>query len=495
MSNLFDIRRIHNLIKISVVCLLTVGFLIASAVPVKAVNTVPTEEQTQAAEQRKMLPIESNEIDGWPEGPRLGAESAILIDADTGIVLYEKNVNEKLFPASTTKLMTALLVLENTGLDDIVTFSYDSVHNVEASSSRIGIDQGEELTVEQCLYGLLLGSGNEVAYALAEHIGGSMEAFVQMMNDKAKELGCVNTHFMNANGLPDDEHYTSAYDLALIARECFKNDSLATIAGSRKYTIPPTNKQKEERPLENHHLMVPGLKYEYEGYICGKTGYTSVARQTLVTMAEKEGLRLICVIMKEEAPNQFLDTRELFEYGFENFRKLNVADNETRYTLSSATFFNTDLDIIGSSRPIVAINGDSYIIIPKTMSFDGPDVNIEYSDGSDRAIAYLTYTVDSHKVGAARLEYADTGNKPFEFANIITATTKDELPKNVESEHKVVFVNVGRVILIVVAVLLGIFLVLFVISMIIRYLHSNYRKEQKLKKRYKKRKKNPYSDL
>ncbi|HOO26984.1 MAG TPA: D-alanyl-D-alanine carboxypeptidase family protein, partial [Lachnospiraceae bacterium] len=271
------------------------------------------------------MTVESNEIEDWPEGPLLGAESAILMDADTGVVLYEKNVHEQLYPASTTKLLTALLAIENSSMDDIVTFSHDAIFNIDQDSSRIGIDVGEQLTMEQCLYGLLLGSANEVAYAIAEHVGGDMETFIDMMNARAVSLGCTDTHFANANGLPESDHYTSAYDLALIARACFQNETLAKISGTSHYTIPPTNIQSEERCLENHHQMLSGEKYAYDGIIGGKTGYTNDARQTLVTCAERDGIRLICVIMKEESPDQFLDTAALFDYGFDNFQKLNIS--------------------------------------------------------------------------------------------------------------------------------------------------------------------------
>ncbi|MCR4740568.1 MAG: D-alanyl-D-alanine carboxypeptidase [Lachnospiraceae bacterium] len=472
------------------ICSLFVMVILSLSVTcnVFAVNTVPTAEQNEAADQRKLITVESNLVNGWPEGPIIGAQSAILVDAYSGMILYEKNVNDRLYPASTTKLMTALLTIENTAMNDVVTFSHDAIHNIESSSSRIGIDEGEELTVEQCLYGLLLGSGNEVAYALAEHVAGDVDSFVAMMNERAAELGCTNTHFVNPNGLPDPEHYVSALDLSIIARACFKNESLVTISGTAKYTIPPTNKQPEERPLENHHLMVGGLKYAYDGFVGGKTGYTKDARQTLVTCAEREGMRLICVILKEESPNQFLDTAALFDYGFDCFKKLNISENEKKYTLNSATFFNTDLDIIGSSKPILVINRDNYVIIPKTCGFEDLNVSVYYEDVPANAVALLKYDFNTREVGEALIEYADIEKKVFEFSNVIRYATMDEIPRSLQPEKNRIFVNVERVVIILGITAAVIIFGFFIKNLITGYMYSSRRRTLKVvRKRYKKR--------
>lgn len=479
---------IHKCVLKKIITRIIVSFLLASLLmtqSVYAVNTVPTEEQVIAANQRKLLPVETNELKNWPEGPMIGAEAAILMEADTGAILYAKNIHEHLFPASTTKLMTGLLALENSTMDEIVTFSYDSVHNIESSSSRIGIDVGEQLTMEQCLYGLLLGSANEVAYAIAEHVGKSYSNFIQMMNDRATALGLTDTNFVNANGLPSPEHYTSAYDLAVIAKECFQNESLATIAGSTRYVIPPTNKQVEERPLDNHHLMLPGFKYAYDGVVCGKTGYTSAARQTLVTLASRGDMRLICVIMMEEAPDQFLDTQRLFDYGFNQFQKLNVASNEKNYTLDSATFFHTNLDLLGSSKPILSINNNGYIVIPKQCSFTDADVDIAYLSIGSHSVAQLTYSIDSHFVGDTTIDYADNSLKTFEFSNIIADSTK-VIPTKVQPDHKIIFIDTAKLVYRIVEVLAAIFVLLIIIYLIRRYFTSDKRRQKMKSRRYKK---------
>lgn len=457
----------------------------ALAQPVFAVSREPTEEQAAAAQERKKMRVETNELNGWPEGPMLGAQSAVLMDADTGAILYEKNVYEHLYPASTTKLMTALIALEHTTMDETVTFSKDSIFNIESSSSRIGIDVGEKLTMEQCLYGLLLGSANEVAYAIAEHVGGDYQSFVDMMNERAAQIGCKDTHFANANGLPREDHYTCAYDLALIARECFKNESLETFSGSTRYTLPPTNLQTEERILDNHHLMLPGFKYAYDGVICGKTGYTNDARQTLVTLAQRGEMRLICVILKEEYPDQFLDTQKLFDYGFSQFQKMNVAKNEKQYTLDSATFFHTNLDIIGSSKPILSINPNGNVVLPKNYDFSALQVAINYAQESSDYVAELTYAIDGHYIGRATIDYADNGAQTLEFANIIAASEK-VLPRKVVPDHKIIFVDTNKLILRVVIVFFGA-IILVLIVFLIRKLVTDHRRNRRFRERRYKR--------
>lgn len=166
--------------------------------------------------------VQTNDINGWPQGDAIESDAAICMDGNTGAVLYGKNIEKQEYPASITKIMTVLLALENGNLDDTVTFSENAVYSIEYGSAHLGLTEGEELTLEQCLYGIMLASANEISNAVAEHIGGSVEKFADMMNQKAEELGCVNTHFVNPNGLHDDNHYTCAYDMALITQAAMK---------------------------------------------------------------------------------------------------------------------------------------------------------------------------------------------------------------------------------------------------------------------------------
>ena len=461
---------------------ITIIFTIMNTVPAFAVMTQSSLSQAEEAELRKTMPVETNNIENWPEGPLIGAESAILMDVDTGVILYEKNVHEKLYPASTTKLLTSLIASEHTTMDEIVTFSHDAVFNIERDSSHIGIDVGEQLNMEQCLYGLLLGSANEVAYAVAEHVGGSLDGFVAMMNERAAALGCVDTHFSNANGLPDPSHYTTAYDLALIARECYKNELISKISGTTYYTIPPTNKQVEQRPLTNHHLLLPKLKYAYENVVGGKTGYTTEARQTLVTCAEKDGLKLVCVIMKEESPNQFLDTVELFDYGFENFKKVNIAANETNYSMNNANFFHSNIDILGSSKPLLTLNKNGVIILPSTAVFTDAIPEIKYTENSQTSVATLNYYFNKNFIGSTTIDYINGNSAAFEFSNIVEGYTDVSSPKPLEKETKTVFVNIKTVV-IVILVIIGIIIIMFVIRTIFSNVYFSKKKRRRSRKK------------
>ena len=264
----------------------------------------------------------------WPAGPQISAEGAILIEAETGTVLYEKNSTARLYPASTTKLMTALLALENAALGETVTVSHDAVFDIETDSSRIWVDVGEELSMEASLYALMLPSANDMAYAIAEHVAGSKDAFADMMNARAKELGCVNTHFMNPHGLDEEEHYTCAADLAKITRPLVKNSTFLKISCSKNYEIKPTNLCEESRWVLKTHLMIR-KSYPFEGVIAGKTGHTDLAGANLVTVAKRGNMTLISVIMKAPDDTALYDeTAALLDFGFDNFTIYNVTDEQ-----------------------------------------------------------------------------------------------------------------------------------------------------------------------
>ena len=250
----------------------------------------------------------------WPLAPDINAECAVLMEAGSGTILYDKNMHQRMYPASTTKILTCLLAVENSALNETVSFSYQAVHSVPADGSSIGMDAGESLPMEQCIYGILVGSANEAANAVAEHVAGSIPAFVQKMNEKAKELGCRDSHFMNPNGLHNPDHYTSCYDLATIGRAFFSNDFLCRAANIPRYHFTPSAHQPDDFYLNNKNQLVTG-QVKCEGIVGGKTGYTSQAGETLVSCAERNGMKLICVVMKDGSPDQFLDSAKLLEYG------------------------------------------------------------------------------------------------------------------------------------------------------------------------------------
>ena len=247
--------------------------------------------------------------------PEIQAQGAVLMDVATGNLLYSKEAETKFYPASITKLMTALLVAEKCSLDDTVTFSKTAVTNLESGAVTLGLVEGDKLTVRQSLYGLLLKSANEVANGLAEHTAGSISKFADMMNARAKELGCTNTNFVNPNGLNNSNHYTTPHDMALIARAAFQNGTVSKIASTLSYQIPATQKAAARTISLGHKMLYPNDARYYQGVIGGKTGYTSLAGNTLVTCAERDGVRLIAVIMKSKS-TQYTDTSALLDYGF-----------------------------------------------------------------------------------------------------------------------------------------------------------------------------------
>lgn len=259
------------------------------------------------------------------DGPAVTAPTAILIDAKTGKVLYEKNADEKSYPASTTKVMTGLLAVEHGKMDEVITIGKNPPL-IERGSSQIYLITDEQLTMEQLLYALMLESANDAAVAIAEHISGSVEEFAKLMNSKAKELGATNTNFINPNGLHNDNHYTTARDLAMIAKHAMTLEKFRSVVKEVKYTIPKTNKQDERNYITNSNKLIwktyDKFRYEYATGI--KTGYTIKAKQCLVGGAKKGDLELISVVMGAEGQNIYSDTVALFEYGFANFQNVEI---------------------------------------------------------------------------------------------------------------------------------------------------------------------------
>ncbi|MFQ7288570.1 MAG: serine hydrolase [Lacrimispora saccharolytica] len=261
--------------------------------------------------------VQTDALANWPQGPAIYAESGILVDLDTQEILYSKNIDKQLYPASITKVMTTLVAIESSSPEEPVTFSQHALDSIEWDSSNIGCRLNETLTMEQCWYAMMLNSANEVCCGVAEHISGSIEAFVEKMNQKAAELGCTNTHFSNPNGLPDETHYTTAHDMALIANAAYQNETFRQVFSTRQYEIPPTPQYTETRYLYNHHKMIqPDTEYYYEGCLGGKTGYTETALNTLVTIASRNGKNLLCVTMRTQGRQVYTDTASLFDYGF-----------------------------------------------------------------------------------------------------------------------------------------------------------------------------------
>lgn len=318
--------------------LLSALLLLILPVPVPAQESSgdsALKQEDPAKPQVCDLPVQTNEISGWPQGPSVWAETAVVLDLDSGTILYAKDMDGVRYPASITKIMTVLLALENSSLNERVVFSEHAIFGIERDSSHIGIRVGEILSMEDCLYGMMLESANEVCLAVAEHISGSEEAFVELMNQKAAQLGCTNTHFTNPNGLPDENHYTTAHDMALIARAAYRYPLFRKICQTQIYTISKTNLCGEERWLNNHHKMLPDGLYRYEGCTGGKTGFTQAALNTLVTYAERDGRRLVCVSLRTNGSQIYADTAALLDYGFQNFQNITLYSQDSCVTADS----------------------------------------------------------------------------------------------------------------------------------------------------------------
>lgn len=343
--------------------------------------------------------VDTNKIQGWPQAADIASDTGILMDADTGTVLFDKGGDQQRYPASITKIMTLLVAVENSSMDDQVTFTETGVRNVTADSSNINSKAGEVMTMRDCLHALIIKSANDVAAQIAEHVGGTEQKFIDMMNQRAAEIGCTNTHFTNSSGLPDDNHYSSARDMALIFREGLKNEAFKSVIGDADYTIKPTNMTSEKRVMHTHHPMfAPESDIYYQGCIGGKTGFTNLAAHTLVTAVEQNDTTYIAVVMHGvELSTCCLDSKALFDYGFQNFTK-------------------------------TAVNGGS-VILPKGMDVNSLTTRSENSNGKIDTVYY----VGDHQVGTSTVDAAETTATPTPQAADTEAAGQNSQPSGTET--------------------------------------------------------------
>lgn len=383
----------------------------------------------------------------WPSDISISADGGILMDINSGAVLYEKNSHEPYYPASITKILTALIVIENCSLDETVTFSNTAVNSLEPNSSILGARAGDTLSVRDCLYALLLQSANEVANALAEHCAGSMDAFAEMMNERVAELGCTDSHFANPSGLNDPNHYVSAYDMALIAKAAFNNPTFVEIDSTTYYDVPAGKlKQYPDgwRYYAHHRMLRKNDSLYYNGVIGGKTGYTSLAGNTLVTCAERDGMKLVAVVLNGHQTH-YSDTKALFDYGFKNFKSVPVANQDSTYSKVADDL--TISGIFSGSATRLTVNKNSAVTLPADGSFSDVTSTLDYSltdDAPDGAIARIDYQYDGRLVGQAYLEASVTqgyvpGNKKGTSETVPeTAAGTSETSKTPESTETAV---------------------------------------------------------
>lgn len=350
-------------------------------------------------DQAYKIPTESNSWEGWKKGPGTYGEAAIVMEVETGTILYAKDIDSKQYPASITKVLTALVALENSQMSDKVTFSHDCVSFLQPGDSSVGLKEGNVITMEQTLYAMLLASANEAAYAVGENVGKNAgydyDWFLQKMNERVKELGGVNSSFVNTNGLHDENHYTCARDMALIGRELFKHPEFFEIVQTLEYKIPASKTVEEHVFQQKDKMLQPQNADYYEYAIGGKTGYTSDALSTLITMADNGKMQLVCVVLRTHGRNIYPDTTNLLNYAFKNFKKVEVSELE-------------------QSEEIEQVHGNSgsenteggCVVVPKKAELSELETEL-VPDGVGSDEATLSYTYYGTKVGEVRVKLSE----------------------------------------------------------------------------------------
>lgn len=462
------------------IAILLAFLLIFSCVtPVYATGVEGNEEATTEHPETTEYP------DDPTRQPDLVSNSAIVIDASTGQVLYEKNSHEQKYPASITKIMTVLLAIE-AGVDfnETITMSENAIWGVERDSTLIGLDVGEKVTMGDLMYATMVKSANECAYAIAEYVGGDVENFAKMMNDKAAELGCENTHFVTPNGLHDDEHYTSAYDMALITKKALEYDQFRELSGTLSYTVPETNLADETRPLWNGNKMInPSESVYYEYCEGGKTGYTTKANNTLMTYAKKDGLELICVVMDCDGSNRaYTDTRALYNYCYNNYTYF--------YPLSDFSFDSEDTDVKEANSLLdnyykslnhemmdLEVDKNYSILINKNIDTTQIVRNINlYDKAQDNTLGEITFTYNNEQLGSTPI----TSSSPL----LSSQMSQNEEDNSSKSNVKNILVKIGIAILCVIGALAVIVIIYLLITTIIRSYkrgrrRRNYRRQRR----------------
>ena len=328
----------------------------------------------------------------------VNANASLIVETNSGKIIYEDNAETQNYPASLTKILTAILVLENCELDDIVTVSKSAVSNIPPSYVVAPLFVGEQMRVEDLLYALLLKSSNDAAYVLAEHVGGSVEGFSDMMNKKAEELGCKNTHFVNPNGIHNNEHYTTAYDMYLISKYAMENEEFVKIVSTYQYTLPATNRySNSDRVMKNTNEFVnPNSKYYDENAKGIKTGTTLEAGNCLITDIEKNNFDVIVVVLGAKTrESKFSETSKMMNYMFDNYTTTEVhkkGDIIKNIDVDKATENTKNLNIIISDDISVINNVDIDVSSIEPEIILNQDIVAPISEGQELGI--IKYTVD-----------------------------------------------------------------------------------------------------
>lgn len=454
--------------------------------------------------------INNNQIpvhaeDDWPAYPDIFAETGVLIEASTGTVLYDKNCHQKMYPASITKIMTTLLALENGNLSDMVEYYHYDIYSLELGAAHVSRQEGELLSLKDSLYAVMLASANEAANAVAEYVARrtpeytnkinelkssgadydeskvAIEVFSDMMNKRAEEAGALGTHFCNPNGLFDENHYTTCYDMAMITRAAAANDDFLKIESNITYTLPTTNMQSETHPMANRHkMMFPNNAEYYEGILGGKTGYVDQSGTTLVTFAKRGGMTLIAVVMRSNGANVYNDTRLLLDYGFNNFSLSNISEQETTFTFNNTTSYSNLDTVFGTNTPLIELNPEGNVVLPNGKKLSDCRSELTFLDSSeqtDNNIAKINYFYNDTNVGGTTLILnSNTDEDSFTFG---PAKTEKQSSKSKSND----FININ------IWLVLAILLIVIIALVVVRYLqmrqsiNHTIRRRKRLRKR------------
>ncbi len=348
------------------------------------------------------------------EPPAVNSETYVVMDVKTGQVLAAKGAHTRMYPASITKVMTCALALEHGSPQDVHTMSYEATHSIDYGSTHIALTEDEQISVEALLNATMIESANDAANGLAEYTAGDLSSFADLMNQKVAEIGASDTHFVNAHGLHDKNHYTSAYDMALITRWALTIDGFKALFGAESYTIPPTNKQKQSRTFGTHHHMLVESKYYYEGTEGGKLGWTPEAQHTLVTLAKRGDMELICVVMKTRTQyEKYVDAAKLLDYCFDNFSTAAMTINQ--YAQTPIAVYDGEVqtgEVVIVPQEIAIIRPPTVAKIDITQKLVAPesykvgetiDPRIQFFDPDGNALAdvALEWTLNTVQVEAA----------------------------------------------------------------------------------------------
>ncbi|MBQ2204794.1 MAG: D-alanyl-D-alanine carboxypeptidase [Lachnospiraceae bacterium] len=434
-------------------------------------------------------------LESWPHfEEQLNAKSAFVMDADSSKVLYSNNPDERLYPASLAKIMTAIIVLDEVkgNYDSLVTFSYASVtKDIDKNSVTIGASAGDQLSVKDCLYSLLLPSANDAANALAEHVAGSINDFALLMNEKAENLGLKNTHFVNPSGLHDDNQYTTASDMAKILQYAMTYPVFSQISSSISYRHAPIRKYKNpensnNQVLNTNSIMVPGSGYYYNGITSGKTGHTSLAGYNLAASAKKNGMELICVVLGCKTDKiRYQETKALFDFHFANYQSLSIKDTDPRFSTSVGTMAIDDVDIIKGLD--ITCEKNAHITMPKTYSFSDVTSKLTYQveDVYNRyAIGTVTYYLDDMEIGKSSVEGRNVDNLESIFTSYLDLSTplsnnspEDDvnLTANENTTHALLYINQNGNLVITktLTTMVIVFVLLFIAVIIFLFMYTN----------------------